>query len=151
MLLDMPGNGAMSCDELQKAEDTMLNSIDAKFCSMDKRMCKEQACTSCFGWQIVADKDVITVVDQDFKDQTGVEVHVSLPAVGVSDCNSKVMWLGANQSWRAGSYPHEIFHVIQNCSTGVDGYIDPHAGVGHEGWEASGIYDFIKDFRDGYR
>lgn len=152
MLLEDEGNGAMSCEKLQEAEDTMLKSIDEKFCSMDSRMCYHNACMQCFGWQLELDDNVITHVEYDIGVKPdGGTISVRLPAVGLSNCETKQMWLGANQTWRKGSYPHEIFHVIQECQTGWDGGIDASKGPGHEGWQDHGIYDFIKEYRDGYR
>lgn len=151
MLLEYKGNGSMSCDDLQTAEDSLIENADAKFCSVDKRMCRENACKACFGWQIEADELVITYNEYTIPDGDGGSVDIKIPAVGTSNCAMKTMWLGANQDWRHGSYPHEFFHVIQDCETKWDGGIDPEAGPGHQGWKDMGVYDFIQDYRDGRR
>lgn len=143
MLLEDKGNGSMSCDTLQEAEDTLIEDMDKEFCAKDPRMCKANACNSIFGYQLHLDDDVIIVVEYD---------GVGYPAVGVTNCNSKEMTLSANQDWRHGSYPHEIIHVVQNCDPGWEGtQEEANNGPGHEGWYAHGIYSFIKDYRDGYR
>lgn len=142
MLLEDAGNGSMSCDYLQEAEDYMLSGIDQNYCSVDKRHCKKQMCEAIFGWQLRLDQHVITFIEQP----NGMR----LPAVGLSNCSTKEMWLGANQNWRAGSYPHEVFHVIQECNTGWVGSEDDTVhGPGHDGWTDAGIYDFIQEVRDG--
>lgn len=144
MLLDSPENGSMSCSDLDKAEAHMLRAIDERFCKDDPRLCKESACKAIFGWQLQLGQEVITLVVQDLE---GVEIRI--PAVGLSNCSTREMWLGANQSWRHGSYPHEIFHVAQDCVTNWEGKPTPERGYGHEGWEDHGIYDFIEEIRRG--
>lgn len=136
MLMEDKGNGSMSCNVLDDAEKKMLDAIDKEFCKMDARACKENACKAIFGWQLHANEDVVF----------GVNGRL---AVGLSNCREKEMWLGANQDWRHGSYPHEIFHVIQSCSSGWDDEgEDEESGPGHRGWNSHGIYDLINDFRE---
>lgn len=139
MLLDEKGNGSMSCDVIDEAEKKMLDEIDKEFCKSDSRACKKNMCEKIFGWQLHGTDDVVFGVDGRL-------------AVGLSNCQTKEMWLGANQDWRHGSYPHELFHVIQECRTGwTDEGEREEGGYGHEGWTSRGYYDFIKDFREGRR
>lgn len=134
----------MSCDVLDDAESYMLDQIDKQFCSVDVRMCKENACKAIFGYQLQADEDVIIFHE--------VEPGVRIPAVGLTNCDMKMMWLGANQDWKHGSYPHELFHALQDCSTGWSKSDEPKdVGPGHEGWQSNGVYDFIDEIRKGYR
>lgn len=148
MLLEDKGNGSISCDTLQEAEDKILSAMDKEFCSTDGRMCYENACQACFGWQLSADDDVLAVVPYDLPDGGQFTVE----AVGLSNCEMKWMWLGANQDWRHGSIPHELFHVVLNCQVDPsDAGVDQSKGPGHVGWKEKGYYDVIDDFRAGRR
>lgn len=140
MLLEDESNGAMSCKDLQKAEDEMLTRANDK-CKEDGRMCKKYACGQLFGWQLRLGKEEITVLINDGE--------MPIIATGYSRCSSKEMWLGSANNWRSGSYPHEFFHAIQECNTkwspspgGEDSL-----GSGHDGWTSHGIYEIIKDVR----
>lgn len=143
MLLEDEGNGSMSCTVLQEAEDSVLSAAD-ELKGHDHRFEKTYACGQLFGWQLHLYEEVISI-----------DLSVSnLPFTGMTDCKSKEMHLNANASWRKGSYPHEIFHALQNCNPPKDWTTsDPltHPGVGHKGWHDHGVTDIIDDFRAGRR
>lgn len=143
MLLEDESNGAMSCDKINEVEAALImagSELEAK----DKRFNKENACRSIFGWQLKLSKYEI-LFDS--------EINNGAPFVGSSDCRSKVMTLTKKPNWRKGSYPHEFFHVVQDCETPKAwGNSHPEgAGGGHGGWEENGVYDIIDDFREGRR
>lgn len=144
MLMEMKGNGAMSCSVIDEAESTMIRETDKEFCKKDARLCKKPMCEALFGWQIKADEDVL--IYRNVRGQ-GLE-----PVVGLSSMGSKEMWLGAHMDWRHGAYPHEFFHVVFNGDSGWkdEGESAEH-GDGHQGWKSHGIYEFIDDFRAGRR
>ena len=133
----------MSCDVIDEAEKNLIDAIDEEFCHKDSRMCKKNACASLFGWQLMLDESVITY--QSFND-LGVR-----PVVGISNCSTKQMWLGANQNWRHGAFPHEFFHAIQDCDSGWKDDGSKKHGPGHDGWEVHGVYRFIDDYKEGRR
>lgn len=142
MLLEDEGNGAMDCDHLQEAEDKLLESGD-ELMDKDQRLDKNYACGQIFGWQLKLHDEVIGI------DNT---INNGIPFVGMSSCGEKVMHLMANQSWRKGSYPHEYFHMIQECNPPMDWHGSrPGHGGGHNGWDDNGVYDLIQDFREGRR
>lgn len=144
MLLEDEGNGAMSCDYLQTAEDSMLEASD-ELKSFDPGLAKDAACKALFGWQIKLEP-YDAVFDSN--------VIPGLPIAGTCDCGSKVVVLMRSDNWRRGSFPHEYFHMVLGCkSPEWWGPGDPeiHPGPGHEGWHNHGITDIIKDFRAGRR
>lgn len=151
MLMDIgQGNGSMSCDQLDNAESVWINNANERFCSEDKRMCSKNACDAAFGWQINAGSDTRVYIPEGLLPDGGV--GDLFPAIGYADCAQKVMWLGDNSDWRSGSYPHEMVHVAENCVSGWSGSErDAGLGDGHGGWEDHGMYDFIRDFREGRR
>lgn len=143
MLLDDVGNGAMSCNELQEAEDAMLFAMN-EIAKEDPRFEREFACGQLFGWQLHLSKNLV---------EYDSEVNGGSPYVGLSNCNTKEMTLMKADSWRDGSYPHEIFHAVQSCDPPASwGTRHPQgAGGGHGGWDEHGVYGIIEDFRKGRR
>lgn len=143
MLLEDVGNGAMSCGKLQEAEDLALAAYD-EIKGQDPRFEKNYACGQLFGWQLKLEQSLI-MYDSS--------INSGAPFVGLSDCGSKTMTLMRANSWRDGSYVHEIAHAIQSCSAPITwGKSTPYgAGPGHEGWMDHGVYDIIRDFREGRR
>jgi len=143
MLLQEDGNGSMSCDVLQDAEDAVLKAFD-ELKDKDQRLSKENMCKEIFGWQLHLNDNVI-MIDSS--------IGGGRPFIGLSNCKSKEMWLMANQSWRKGSYPHEIVHVAQDCTPpkAWGKTYDPEKGPGHNGWDENGVSDIIDDFRGGRR
>lgn len=144
ILLEDEGNGAMSCDYLQAAEDSMLAASE-EIRVFDDKLSKDNACKALFGWQLKLEP-----YDAVFDSA----IVAGLPISGMCDCGSKVVTLMRSNSWRSGSFPHEYFHMIMGCqSPKWWGPSDPdiHPGPGHEGWHNHGITDIIKDFRSGRR
>ncbi len=135
MLIQDAGNSAVNCGNLEQAEASTIAAIDSYFCGKDYRLCARNICSSVFGWQLEADETQITV-------------HDGARAVGLSYCGRKTMWVGDDNGWVKSAYPHELFHVAQNCEPGYDGKLsEEEEPYGHEGWTAMGIYDFLESFR----
>lgn len=140
MLFEGTPNGSMSCSQLQTAEDTTLAAYDAKLRAEDQRFCRANACKAIFGWQVETDDAVIAT-------SNGSDFYL-----GASTCESKTMVLMANQDWRHGSYPHELAHVVQDCSPPNDWEETPHEhdmGSGHAGWTEHNVYKTIDSIRHG--
>ena len=137
-LLEHEGNGSISCEVLQEAEDTTLSAMDT-LCKKDKRFCRKEACKALFGWQIIPSDAVL-------------ECDGKLGCyVGLSNCSTKQMFLFANQNWRKGSYPHELFHVTQDCQPPESWKMSAaDAGPGHNGWTEHGVYWVIELIRRGF-
>lgn len=143
LLIEDHGNGSLSCDVVQEAEDAVLAAFD-ELKEQDDRLSKENMCKAMFGWQVKLEEEVIGF------DST---VNNGAPFVGLSNCSTRQMFLMANASWRKGSFPHEVVHIAQHCSTPVDWGENHREGVGsgHNGWEEHGVYGIIEDFRKGRR
>lgn len=140
MLLENVGNGAVSCETIDQAEQVTINAMN-ELCGDDPRLCKKNACESLFGWQIEASEYTVG-------SSNGSEFYV-----GYSQCASKQMWIAANDTWRHGSLPHEMVHAMQHChppshwkATEEDNH-----GKGHEGWTDHGVYGRLQEIKRGLR
>lgn len=145
MLFEGMPNGAIDCATLDHAERYTLTQIDRFFCASNRRYCLDYACGQVFGWQVEAGQEQILIKDVWY---SGTPVRT--PVIGLSNCKSKIMYLAAATGWKHGAYPHEMFHIIEDCSTNrKPSDEDRRHGGGHEGWEEQGIWQFIDMFRKG--
>lgn len=154
MLLETKGNGAIDCKTLDEAEDYLLTQIDKYFCDTYPTHCKKYACGQVFGWQVKADTAEIMVTDVSStfigKDGGTESMPIRIPVSGLANCKTKEMWLGAGDNWRKGSYPHELLHIIQDCTgPGKETTNDTEGTSGHEGWTEGGFYEFLARVRSG--
>lgn len=134
-------NGAMSCDQLQTAEDESRKLWDKKLCKQDSRFCMANSCAPLFGWQIHTE-DAEALLFYDGNEVVG-------PFVGLSRLGSKEMYLAKSADWKHGSFPHEIVHVIQNGDYHGwrESKLDAMHGGGHNGWTAHGVFRAIDELR----
>lgn len=145
MLLDGAETRSLNCETLQEMEDTVLKAANEQLCKGDYHMCQPYSCGQVFGWQAIALPEVVW--------NTKVLLNkapLEIPVVGLSDCNTKVVQIARSYDWRSSSYPHEMLHIMQDCKgTGEESERDSKSGVGHEGWEEQGLFDFVESFTEG--
>lgn len=148
MLIEDKGNGSLSCDAVNDAEQVVLAAANETLCPLDYRFCLPYSCGQIFGWQARLKQEPVWVTLVEFKVVNGAEEEIAIPVSGVSNCRPKIMELGSDISWRRSSYAHELFHIIQNCDGGgEESEFDATYGSGHEGWEAMGVFDLIEDIK----
>lgn len=137
-------NGAMSCEQLQDAEDVTLKIMDEDHCKDDPRMCRAAACAELFGYQIVTeDADAIAWI---------VDGEILGPFAGVTNAATKTITLANAYDWRHGSFPHEVVHAMQGMippKGWKESKNDKGHGHGHVGWTEHGIYDSVAQIRKG--